>query len=258
VVFHAFVLIKNDLFIAMAAFPALAWVIARVGDASLTAIGRAASLTGFVVGVKLTNVPLTLILAGGVVAGRLKDWRRPLAAAVVGTVIGAAAGGLFFTLQQNAKWYGDPLATNPVSEMGNMTRTPAEAALSVFRFAISLVDLGLVTPRIWPGRGGWGGTFGLPFIWAAIVLLAHVRHERTARWVLAFAALHFVAFAAVFPDADVAHRLALTSCLLAIAGAADIASRDARYARTARLTLIPVLLLSAAQITRSAVLYLSR
>jgi hypothetical protein len=258
VAFHAFVLIKNDVLIGMAAFAALAWLVARAQAASSAEIVRASALIGFVVGLKLTNLPLAFILAGGVLVARHTDWPRSLVAVAVGTIAGAVGGGLFFTLQQNAKWYGDLFASGPVGEMGNMTGSAGAAIESVVRFGISLFDLGQLTTRWWPGRGGWGGTFGLPFIWALAVLLAHIRDERNAQWILSLSAAHFVAFAAVFPDADVAHRLALASGLLVIAGAADIASRNARYARAARAALVPVLVLSAVQISRSAVLYLSR
>jgi hypothetical protein len=172
--------------------------------------------------------------------------------------VGIVTSGLLLTLWQNATWYGGPFAPEPVAEMGNRTSGPAEAAESVARFGISLVDLGLLTPRLWPGRGGWGGTFGLPFIWAVGVLLLYYRQAREARWALALAGLHFLGYAAVFPDADLTQRIALAPALLVIVIAVHLVDRPRRFARAARLALVPVLILSAAQIVRSAVLYLAR
>ena len=154
---------------------------------------------------------------------------------------------------------------------GTATSTPADrwqtsatarpdwrAAVSVARFGISLFDQGLVTRILWPDRGGWGGTFGLPFVWAVAVLVLHYRHAQEARWALWIAAVHFLAFAAVFPDADVHQRLALAPALLAVAVAVHLLERGERYARLARLALVPVLVLSGAQILRSTILYLAR
>lgn len=258
VAFHLLVLVKNDLFLAVPAFAAFVWLVARAPEASVEETARAGALVGFVVGAKLTNLPLAILLAAGVVLARRDATRRLLTALAVGGVIGAAAGGLFFTLYENARWYGDAFASGPVAEMGNTTSGPISAVQSVLRFAVSLVDVGQVTPRVWPGRGGWGSTFGLPFIWAAAVLVAHLGAERSARWIAAIAAAHFLAFAAVFPDADLAQRLVLSSGLLVIAGAIVIVQRGGRHARAARLALVPVLILSAAQLVRSAVLYLGR
>jgi hypothetical protein len=257
VVFHQFVLVKNDLFIGMAAFVALAWVVVRSREAPPGETLMAAALIGFVIGCKLTSLPLAGLFAGAVLLSRAERWRS-LGETVAGGALGAVAGGLFFTLFQNAKWYGDPFASGPVAEMGNMNAGIAAAAESVLRFAISLADLGLLTPRLWPDRGGWGSTFGLPFIWAALVLAAHAAADRHARSALTLAALHFLAFAVVFPDADVAQRLVLGSGVLVIVIAADLAARGGRGTRLARLALSAVVVLSAAQIARSAMLYFTR
>ena len=166
--------------------------------------------------------------------------------------------GQLLTLAQNARWYGDVLARGPVAEMGNMASGPAEAFESIGRFALSLVDLGLLTGQLWPGRGGWAGTLGLPFIWAAVVLILHYARAREARWTIWIAAFHLAAFAAIFPDADLHHRLALAPALLVVAVAVHLIQRGERHARLASLALVPVLILSGAQLLRSAILYLVR
>jgi hypothetical protein len=258
VVFHQFVLIKNDLFIAAPALVALAWLVASGGIGARHDMMWAGWLLGLVAGYKLTNLPLVLLAGGAVVvATRARDL-RPLMGLAAGVAIGIVTSGLLLTLWQNATWYGDPFASGPVEEMGGRTSGAAEAAESVTRFGLSLVDLGQLTPRWWPGRGGWGGTFGLPFIWAVAVLLLYYGQAREARWTLAFVALHFIAFAGVFPDADLAQRLALAPGLLVIAVALHLLDRPQKFAGMARRALVPVLILSGAQIVRSAVLYMTR
>ena len=64
VVFHQFVLIKNDLFGAVPAVSVLAWLIGRSADAKPREIAWAAWLCGFAVAVKVTSAPLALVLAG--------------------------------------------------------------------------------------------------------------------------------------------------------------------------------------------------
>jgi hypothetical protein len=72
------------------------------------------------------------------------------------------------------------------------------------------------------------------------------------------AACSFVAFAAVYPDADVAHRLVLAPGLLLIAAAAQQTSGDDARATWLRRLLAAALVLSAAQIARSLSIYLVR
>ena len=129
---------------------------------------------------------------------------------------------------------------------------------SIGRFALSLVDLGLLTGQLWPGRGGWAGTLGLPFIWAVVVLVLHYARAPEARWTIWIAAFHFAAFAAVFPDADLHHRLALAPGLLVVSVALSLLHRGEKYSDAARLALVPVVMLSSAQLLRSSVLYVLR
>src|SRR5690606_25698560 len=108
---------------------------------------------------------------------------------------------------------------------------------------ISLFDLGLVTRVLWPGRGGWGGTFGLPFLWALAVLALHAR-LRPARWALAIAGFQFIVFAAVFPDADLSHRIVLAPALAAIVVALHLVNTQDRYRGAAVAGLVAVLVLT--------------
>jgi hypothetical protein len=165
------------------------------------------------------------------------------------------AAGLLFVLVENVSVYGSALI--PFAGLDNRTTGPSDAAVSVGRFAISLVDMGLVTRTWWPGRGGWAGTYGLPLVWALCVLAA-ARRTPLARRTLIVCATYWLAFAAVYPDADIAHRLALAPGLLAVAAAAAVAGRDPAVPRWLQQLALPVGVLSAAQIVRSAILYFGR
>ena len=257
VVFHQLVLIKNDLFLAVPALVALVWLLTRAAAAAWPEILCVSTLIGLVAGYKPTNLPLAIILAAVVMFVQRARGARVLAAVAAGGALGAVAGGLPFGMIENLRVYGDPFARAQIANLGNVTTGLASSAESLTRFVISLFDLGQLTRRIWPGRGGWGGTFGLPFIWAMATLVVRCRQVPAARWSLMIAAVHFVAFAATFPDADVAQRLAMAPALLMIAVAANIAARD-NTARRLRLALVPVLVLSAAQLLLSTVNYLQR
>jgi len=255
VVFQQFVLVKNDLFGAVPALVALAWVVARGSRADAWELGWAAWLTGFAVAVKLTSVPLALVFAVPLLVER-PDRLRVLAITAAGGVVGAVCGGLAFTLVENARWYGNPIAVHEAGGLYNRNATIADMASGVFRFTISLFDLGLVTRRVWPGRGGWGSTFGLPMIWALAVLALRYRAEPNARRALWIAAGYFLVFSAVYTDADIAHRLALAPGVLLIVAAISMSDADDRLSRRLRLVLAVVMVLSALQILRSAYLYL--
>ena len=257
--FHQFVLIKNDFLLALPALVALAWLLIRVRNASWQETAWAGWLAGVAATGKLTNFPVAFAMMVGVgcVAWRRRDWRTAGGLAIGGLTGGIMAGQLF-KLMENARWYGDVFARGPIAEMGNMTSGPAEALQSIGRFALSLVDLGLLTGQLWPSRGGWAGTLGLPFIWAAVVLVLHYAREPKARWTVWIAGFHFTAFAAIFPDADLHHRLALVPGLLVVSVALSLLKRGERYSDGARLALVPVVVLSSAQLLRSSVLYLLR
>jgi len=194
-----------------------------------------------------------LVLVAGATAMRYREGWRPFASAAVGAAVGLICGGLPFVLIQNMRVYGELM---PVEALGNQYSGVADRLTGLGRFAISLVDLGLVTRVWWPGRGGWGGTFGLPLIWALAVLIARVRHAKGARAALVCGGLYFLAFGAAFPDADIAQRLALAPGLLLVAVAVTVLPARGSARRLAEVTLALVILLSAAQIARSTVLYL--
>ena len=258
VVFHQFVLIKNDLFLLAPMLVALTWMVTTRDRARWQEALWAGWLTGLVVATKVTGFPLAIVLVAGVlVATKGREW-RVLAAVCGGGAIGGATGGLFFSMTQNLQWYGDPLAMTVLDEIGNMDSSLSAVATSAFRYALSLVDLGFLTPALWPGRGGWGSTFGLPLIWALGVLALSYRRSAEVRWAVWTAAAGAAGYALIFPDADISHRINMTPGLLVMAMALFVVGSDQKVARYARLVLVPVLVLSGAQIVRSAVLYLVR
>ena len=254
VVFHQLVLVKNDLFGALPAYVALAWVVVRGRDSTLAEVGAAAALAGFAAGLKVPSIPVACVVALFVCVDHRADWRA-LATLVIAGIIGAAAGGLLFALVENTRYYGGPL--EPYVSLGNRNVTAGEVATGLVRFAISLFDLGRITPRLWPGRGGWGSTLGLPLIWALAVLALRCNRPVVARALLA-AAISFGLFAATYPDADIAHRMVIAPGLLLIAVAVANVDEDDKTARRLRAALVPVIALSALQIARSAVLYLQQ
>ena len=251
VVFQQLVLVKNDLFGALPAFVALAWVVTRGPALSLAECTAAAALAGFSVGIKISSAPIALVVCG-LVAADHRSWRR-VAASVAAASVGSIAGGLLFTLIQNDLVYGAPL--QPYLSLGNRHDSIGDAAIGLARFAVSLVDLGTVTPRVWPGRGGWGSTFGLPVVWALAVLALRWRDWQARRALLAALAC-LIVFGATYPDADVAQRMVIAPGLLLIVVALGCLDREERYARGLRAGLIAVIALSALQIGRSAWLYL--
>ena len=254
VVFHQLVMVKNDLFGAVPAALVLAWVAARSRQAVPAECAWAGFLTGVAVGIKLTSFPIALVFGGAL----LTDHRRnttALALAMAGTIVGLIAAGMLFVIIENEAVYGSGLA--PFADLGNRNAGPGESAVSVARFGISLADLGLVTRRLWAGRGGWGGTYGLPVVWALCVLAFAWRTPLAGRTLITGIA-YWVAFASVYPDADVAHRLALAPGIVAVAAAAAMLNRDRSIPQWLRRLAWPVVILSGVQIVRSALLYLAR
>jgi len=252
-VFHQLVMVKNDLFSATPALVALCWMAARAPAAQDAEIAAIAALVGFAVAIKWVAFPLALLMAGVVVLERPRRGTS-FAALLLGGVAGCIAGGLPFTLGETTRWYGHPLA--PLDALGNRTTSVGDAAVSVGRFAISLVDFGTLTRRWWPGRGGWGATFGAPLLWAAAVAALEWRRAPVLRRAVWLAAIYGVAFAAIYPDADIAHRLILAPGVLLVAAAAQNTDGDGTHAVWLRCLLIAALAVSAVQIARSLVLYL--
>jgi hypothetical protein len=254
VVYHQFVLVKNDLFGAVPALIALAWLVARLPAARSAEVAWAAALVGFAVGVKVSSAPIAVVFAIAVLHDRHADWKA-LTMTLAGGIAGGVAGGLLFTIVENIRVYGGIIA--PYAELGNQTGTPAQALVSIGRFAISLVDLGIVTARVWPGRGGWGGTFGLPFVWALVVIAVNWRIPNVRRAAIIGAGC-FVLFAALYPDADLAQRMMIAPGVLIIATAVSALATSGPWMPRLRTALSIVIALSAAQIARSAYLYTIR
>ena len=255
VVFHQLVLIKNDLFGAVPALVVLTWLVVRATVATPGEIAWAAWLSGFAIAVKVTSAPLALVMAGALLVLRT-DRAAVVRAGAIGGLVGLMCGGFFFTLIENFRVYGSPVtAFKESGAMGNRNETAGQAAISVMRFVISLFDLGQITRVTWPGRGGWGATFGLPFIWALAVLFRY-RTRVAVRRAVSIAAIYMLVFAVIYTDADIAHRLILGPGLLLILVAISVIDDDDRMSRVLQASLYAVIVLSALQIARSASLYL--
>jgi hypothetical protein len=255
VVFHQFVLLKNDLFLALPSLAALAWLVSGSTEKPVQHAAWAGWLAGMVVASKTANAPVAVTLAAGVLLFHPPRLQAMFALAA-GGLAGAICGGLALTLFQNAIFYGDMLASGPMSEIGGLNTSLREALVSIGRFLISLVDLETVTTRVWPGRGGWGSTLGFPGIWALAVLISHAGRFSEAWKALLVGGACMVAFATAFHDADLAQRIVLGPGLLLLVVAVSVAGRST--ARWIGPSLSLAVALSAAQIVRSVLLYLVR
>ena len=255
VVFHQFVLLKNDLFLALPSLVVLAWLVSGSNEKPVHRAAWAGWLVGMVVGSKMANAPLAATLAVGVLLSYRPRLQAVIAVAA-GGLAGAICGGLALTLYQNRIFYGDMFASGPMSDIGGLNTSLREALVSVGRFLISLVDLETVTTRVWPGRGGWGSTLGLPAIWALAVLISHAGRFSEAWKALLASGACMLAFAMVFHEADIAQRIVLGPGLLLVVVAISVADRSTT--RWVRPSLSLAVVLSAAQIVRSVLLYLAR
>ncbi len=253
-VFQQLVLIKNDLIGGLPAAVVLAWLVGRVRTAPVHEFLWAGWLTGIAVSIKLTTFPLAIVLVAGSLIWR-KDARTLLALAAGGAA-GALAGGFVFTLTENFRTYGSALG--PLMAITGRPTGLADAGVSILRFAISLFDLGVVTRRLWPQMTQWGGTYGLPLIWAMAVLASCARRLPEARQVLILAIVYWLLCAATNIDMGTSHRYALGPGLLLIAVAIGLASREPFTALWMRRSAVVVIVLSAFQMLRSASLYLTR
>jgi hypothetical protein len=264
-VFHQFVLIKNDLIGGLPAAVVLAWLMGRVRAAPVHEFLWAGWLAGIAVSIKLTTFPLAVVLVAGALV-----WRRDvraIAALAAGGAAGAIAGGFIYTLVENVRTYGSALG--PLMAVTGRPTGVADAAISILRFTISLFDLGVLTRILWPHMTQWGGTYGLPLIWALAVLVTTPRvtfhalgtenHPPLgAREVLALAIVYWLLCASTNIDMGTSHRYALGPGLLVVAVAIGLASREDLTSVWVRRTAIAVVVLSALQMLRSASLYLIR
>ena len=87
-------------------------------------------------------------------------------------------------------------------------------------------------------------------------MLIRYRSRIEVRRALWIAAISMLVFAAMYTDADIAHRLILGPGLLLILVAVSILEDDDRRSRMLQTSLYAVIALSALQIARSASLYL--
>jgi hypothetical protein len=253
-VFHQLVLIKNDLIGGLPAAVVLAWMVGRVRTAPVHEFLWAGWLTGIAVSIKLTTFPLAVVLVVGSLI-----WRRDvraLSALAAGGAAGALAGGFVFTLIENFRMYGSALA--PLMAITGRPTGLADAGVSILRFTISLFDMGVLTRRLWPQMTQWGGTYGLPLIWAIAVLAVSARRVSQAREALALAIVYWLLCAATNIDMGTSHRYALGPGLLLVAVAIGLASREQFTASWVRRSAVVVVVLSALQMLRSASLYLIR
>ncbi len=252
VLFHQLVLVKNDLFGAIPGILVIGWLVVRAADAPRPEVVWASSLAGFATAIKMASFPLAIVTMGVVLIRRDRWAIAPWM--IAGGLAGGVAGALPFNLVETAQTYGHPWA--PLADLGNRNETVTAAATSVARFGISLFDMGVLTRRWWPNRGGWGSTFGAPLVWALVVLCVRAKDEAAARRGLVIGAAYFALFAAVYPDADLAHRMALAPAVVLLAMAVHLAGGDDAQSVWLRRGLAIVLAISLAQITRSFAIYL--
>jgi hypothetical protein len=266
-VFQQLVLIKNDLIGGLPAAVVLAWLVGRVRKAPVHEFLWAGWLAGIAVSIKLTTFPLAVVLVAGALI-----WRRDvraIAALTAGGAAGAVAGGFIYTLVENVRTYGSALG--PLMAVTGRPTGLADAAVSILRFTISLFDLGVLTRILWPHMTQWGGTYGLPLIWALGVLVItpgvifhvtvtenHPQGLINAREVLVLAVVYWLLCASTNIDMGTSHRYALGPGLLLVAVAIGLASREEFASVWVRRTAIAVVVLSALQMLRSASLYLMR
>lgn len=253
-VFHQFVLLKNDLFGAVPAALALAWTVSRIQKAAPREIAWAGWLAGVAVSIKLTSYPVALVMGAFVLV--YKRDLTSLGSLAAGGLLGALAGGTIFTLVENTRLYGGPLA--PWLALEGRPDDLNAALQSVARMAVSLFDMGLLTRILWPHVGGWGGTYGLPGLWALIVLIVASRRIPEAGRTLFAVVPIWLLSSATNIDMGTNQRYLLAPTLLIVAVAVVAVSRRDVTPTWARRAAVVVIVLSAAQMLRSAVLYLVR
>jgi hypothetical protein len=252
-VFHQLVLVKNDLFGAVPGALVLGWIVGRLPAAAAPEFFWAGAFAGMAVSIKVISHPIVISVVLAALVWRREP--RPIVMLALGGLAGALAGGTFFTLIENARHYAGPLA--PWLALTGRPVDAADSVTSVARMALSLFDMGVLTHRIWPRAGGWGGTYGLPALWAFAVLLVAIRRAPEARRVLVIAAGIWLISSATNIDIGTNQRYVLAPGLAVVATAVALAARPGLIPRWLRLAGAAVIVLSAAQMLRSAALYLT-
>ena len=254
-VFHQGILVKNDLFAALLALPAL---LILYDDSATSRLGRCAAaglLAGLAASVKATMLPIGLALAVCLPRTPYAHARHTRVAASAGFLAGIVIGGLAYVSLANVATYGT--VTGPIAS-GNVVTSVTDAVVSLGRFVMSWFDASLFTRRLWPDRGGWGGAYGPAFTWALVVLALHGVRDQRARRAMAITLVCLVPFGLLYPDADLAHRLALAPAVFAIIAAVDIEAARGAFRRWSASAVAAVLCIavSGAMITRSSAAYL--
>jgi hypothetical protein len=216
--------IQND-YAAMGLSSLALWILLRPGAAPDRApldrsdLLLSGILAGSAFSLKATTFPVFLV------AGLFLPWTTTGRAVLtriwfgLGALPGILLGGWAYHVLRNLAVFGGP--TGPMGHTGNMHTSLESLALGLGRMGISLFDLGRVTPVLWPGRGQSGATYslilpGLLLLWA---LAGRENRQGTGRLV-GSGLLFILAFACVYPDADVAHRATMTGAFLVGLGAA--------------------------------------
>jgi hypothetical protein len=256
-VFHQGILVKNDLFAALLALPALLILYDEHATSRLGRCAAAGLLAGLAASVKATMLPVGLAIA--ICLPRTPDTvaRRTRAAAGAGFLAGIVIGGLAYVSLANVATYGT--VTGPISS-GNLVTSVTGAGVSLGRFVMSWFDASLVTRNLWPDRGGWGGAYGPAFVWALMVLAVHSVRNQRARRAMTITLVCLVPFGLLYPDADLAHRMALAPAVFAIIAAIEIEAARGAFQRWGPSAVAAALcvVVSAAMIARSSAAYLQQ
>jgi hypothetical protein len=216
-VFHQGVLVKNDLFAALLAIPALVLLYEFTATTIVASALWIGVLAGLAASVKVTTATMLLPIALFLPWLPASIAVRSRVAAAGGFLAGILAGGLGWVVVHNLTLYGS--VAGPMGDTGNSTESLPAALVSLFRFVVSWFDLTLATRQIWPGRGGWGGAFGPALVWAIGVLVFRAGQDHGARRALGIALCGLLPFGMIYPDADLAHRMALAPAVFAIVAA---------------------------------------
>jgi hypothetical protein len=254
-VFHQGILVKNDLFAALLALPALLIVDDERATSRLGRYAAAGFLAGLAASAKATMLPVALALAVCLPWRPLALAGRTRMAAGAGFLAGIVIGGLAYVSLANVATYGT--VSGPITS-GNLATSVIGAVVSLGRFVVSWFDASLFTRHFWPDRGGWGGAFGPAFIWALVVLTVHSIRNPRARRAMTITLVCLVPFGLLYPDADLAHRLALAPAVFAILAAVEIEAGRGAFRGWSASAVVAALCVavSGAMIARSSAAYL--
>ena len=207
-----FFLIKNDYIVFLFAFSALGFIYNSNPGTPIREYVLTGLLVGLSLSLKFTTFPIVIALALFLPYGSVRRFLHSRVSAAVGVLAGVISGGLVFTWLSNLVAYGDVLG--PMRFTGNLVSSPSGGVVSLGRFLMSLADLGLVTPVVWPSRGGWGGNLGILFLGLLAIQVWLIASRQQSWRLLALCLTCFVPFGATYPDADLSHRMVLAPAFL--------------------------------------------